>query len=71
MFSWRGVSGKHRNHIIWQATPHCIMWTLWRERNRWNFEDEEKSIQDIKNTFWRNLFEYRTTLGGFFFFFLF
>ncbi len=39
----------HRLH-----RPHCIMWTIWRERNHRTFEDEEKSIdsiQDMKNIF--------------------
>jgi hypothetical protein len=40
------------------------MWTIWREKNRRAFEDEEKLPQDIKNIFLRNLFEYCTTLFG-------
>jgi cellobiose-specific phosphotransferase system component IIC len=40
------------------------MWTIWRERNRRTFDDEEKSPQDIKNIFLRNQFDYCTTLGG-------
>ena len=53
----------HRLH-----TPHCIMWTIWRERNHRTFEDEEKSIdsiQDMKNIFFlRSLLEYCTMIGG-------
>ena len=48
---------RERNRVIWQATPHCLMWTIWSERNCRTFEDEEKSVQDIKNLFLRTLFE--------------
>ena len=36
----RGAFGCHRNHVVWQATPHYIIWTIWREkeRNRRTFE---------------------------------
>ena len=49
---------------VWQASPHYIMWTIWRERNNKTFEDEEKSTQDIKSSFMRTLFEYRTMIEG-------
>lgn len=41
----------------------CIMWTIWREKNHRTFEDEEKSMQDINNSFLRSLFEYCATIG--------
>lgn len=40
----------------------CIMWTIWREPNHRTFEDEEKSMQDINNSFLRSLFEYCATI---------
>ena len=43
MLSWRGVFGHYKNQVVWQATPHCIMWTIWRGTYRRTFEDEEKS----------------------------
>ena len=57
MFSWSKLA-------VWQASPHYIMWTTWRERNYRNFEDEEKLTQDIKSSFMRTLFEYRTMIEG-------
>ena len=47
---------------MWQATPHCIMWIIWREKPY--FEDEEISTQDIKHSFLRMLFEFCTMIGG-------
>lgn len=55
---WRGVVGHHHNRIVWQATLHFIMWTINRERNCWTFENKEQSMQDIKNSYLRSMFEY-------------
>jgi hypothetical protein len=46
-----------RLHLIVLSGP-------FEERNRRTFEDEEKSIKDIKNIFLRSLFDYCTTIGG-------
>jgi len=63
MFSWRRVFSWSKL-AVWQASPHYIMWTTWRERNYRNFEDEEKLTQDIKSSFMRTLFEYLTMIEG-------
>ena len=47
---WQGKFGHHRNGHIWLIVPHCLMWCLWRERNRC-FEDNERSIPDLKLSF--------------------
>jgi hypothetical protein len=49
---------KHHQIRIWTAVPHCIMWSLWRERNSRIFEDRELSIKDLKLFFFRTLFEW-------------
>ena len=47
---WQGKFGHHRNGHIWLIVPHCLMWCLWRERNRC-FEDNERSIPELKLSF--------------------
>jgi hypothetical protein len=42
---------KHHQIRIWTAVPHCIMWSLWRERNSRIFEDRELTIEDLKLRF--------------------
>jgi hypothetical protein len=53
----QGRFGKHRNYSIWRAVPHCLLWTIWRERNGRCFEDCERSFVEIKLIFLRSLFD--------------
>lgn len=57
---WRGVFGHHKNKVVGQATLHCLMWMICRERNCWNFEKRG-------TIFWRKL---RRVFRDLFFFFL-
>ena len=59
---WQGWFGRHWNGHIWIIIPRCLMWCLWRERNsRW-FEDNERSISDLKLFFFRTLVDWQSTL---------
>ena len=40
LFGWHNCFGKH-NSEVWNLVPLCLMWTVWRERNRRTFEDED------------------------------
>ena len=53
---WQGSLGRHRE--IWMATPHCLLWCLWRERNARTFEDCERNILDLKLLFYRLLYDW-------------
>jgi hypothetical protein len=55
---WQGKMGKHPNHRIWRAVPHCLMWCLWRERNMRIFEGCEQHVDELKLLFMRTLFEW-------------
>ena len=39
--SWKGRLGRHKNRHTWEVVPHCVMWSLWRERNARTIEDRE------------------------------
>ena len=49
--SWPGKFRKHRNGVIWNLVPHCLMWGIWRERNAQIFEGTERAIHELKMTF--------------------
>ena len=40
---------------VWGATPLCLFWTIWKERNRRSFPNEKLSIQRFKRLFLCNL----------------
>jgi hypothetical protein len=63
LWCWQGSLGRHRE--IWKATPHCLMWCLWRERNARTFEDCELNIVDLKLVFYRSLYEWMRATGLF------
>ena len=42
-FHWLGKHGSD----IWDLVPGCLMWTIWSERNRRTFEDEEKTVVQL------------------------
>ena len=59
---WQGQFGQHRNGHIWITVPHCFMWCLWRERNSNCFEDNERSMPNLKLSFFRTLLDWLSTL---------
>ena len=65
--SWTGKFSKNRNGAIWNMVPHCLMCGSWRERNALTFEGTERSIQDLKMSFFQTLFGWMNASGNFLF----
>ena len=59
---WQGRLGRHRNGHIWLIVPHCLMWCLWRKRNSRCFENNERSISDLKLFFFRTFLDWLVAL---------
>ena len=59
---WWNLLGKH-NSDIWNLIPPCLLWTIWRERNRRIFEDKEKSQDQLLESFVCLLFEWSRVWG--------
>ena len=57
LFSWRNWLGKHSSSV-WNLVPACLMWTIWKERNRRFFENLECSDNQILETFVTTLFQW-------------
>jgi hypothetical protein len=34
---------------VWRIVPLCVMWIIWRERNEKCFEDQERSMEELKS----------------------
>jgi hypothetical protein len=50
LFGWFNGFGKHSSDI-WNLVPLCLMWSLWQERNSRIFEDKEKSLLHLQESF--------------------
>lgn len=45
---WIRRGGSKSQKAWWRIIPHCIWWTVWKERNSRNFEDRSNSIQKVR-----------------------
>ena len=50
LLGWHGVFVGKRREKAWRTAPLCLMWTLWKERNKRAF-DIEWSNQALKHSF--------------------
>jgi hypothetical protein len=62
LFGWFNYFGKHKSSI-WNLVPHCLMWTVWRERNSRIFEDEDHSKTKLSELFFGLLFDWARVWG--------
>ena len=51
---WYG--GNSRSVVVWKMMPLCLMWCVWRERNDRNFDNLERTLEEIKSFFFYSLF---------------
>uniref|UniRef100_A0A2N9F7G0 Alpha/beta hydrolase fold-3 domain-containing protein n=1 Tax=Fagus sylvatica TaxID=28930 RepID=A0A2N9F7G0_FAGSY len=47
---WHNWFGR-RSSAVWNLAPLCVMWSLWKERNRRIFEDLEKPFSHLQEQF--------------------
>ena len=51
------VGGLVKERVLWwKMVPICLFWTIWREKNNRNFEDLERSLEDILSSFLHTLY---------------
>ena len=51
LLGWHGSFVGKKREKAWRAAPLCLMWIIWKERNRRAFDDIERNDQDIKSIF--------------------
>ena len=62
---WSAFFVDKKRGKTWWATPLCLFWMVWKERNRMVFDNEVLSIQRMKNSFVCNLFSWaKSCLDG-------
>ena len=62
LFSWWNWLGKHSSYI-WNLAPLCLMWCIWKERNRRTFEDLDRSEDQMLAFFFGSLFDWARAWG--------
>ena len=55
LFGWCNWLGKNHSKI-WNMVPSCLIWTLWWERNRRSFENEERMESQLHELFSNTLY---------------
>ena len=61
-FSWWNWLGKHSSYI-WNLVSLCLMWCIWKERNRRTFEDLDRSKDQMLALFSSSLFDWARVWG--------
>ena len=51
LLGWYGSFVGKKREKAWKTAPLCLMWTIWKERNRRAFDDVERNDQDLKSIF--------------------
>ena len=59
---WHQWLGKH-NSNIWNLVPGCLMWIVWLEQNRHSFQDNEKTLDELKVLCQHSLLEWSHCWG--------
>jgi hypothetical protein len=62
LYGWFNGLGKHSSDI-WNLVPHCLMWSLWHERNSRIFEDKEQSLIHLQESFVGRLYDCSRSWG--------
>ena len=61
---WRGSSARKGHSVIWDAIPLCLLWMLWKERNRRAFKDSKRSSVELKLIFLWATCDWMDALSG-------
>ena len=48
---WDGAFVGKKRKGVWRANPLSLFWMIWKARNKVVFEEEELSLQILKNSF--------------------
>jgi hypothetical protein len=62
LFGWWNWFGK-RSSGVWNLIPSCLMWTIWRERNKRTFENQETPLAKLIELFFVSLYDWSRAWG--------
>ena len=62
LLGWSNWFGK-RSSSVWNLIPSCLMWTIWRERNKRTFDNQETLMAKIIELFFITLYDWSRAWG--------
>ena len=60
---WRNGLDRSRNTEIWRASPLCVLWCIWGERNGRRFEGKERNLLELKGVLIHSCKEWLAAAG--------
>ena len=63
MEEWSFFPISKKTKKVWKTAPLCLIWEIWKERNRVVFEDLPFSYSRLKNSFVNTLSSWAGILG--------
>jgi hypothetical protein len=51
LFACWWMGNRSQSAVIWNIVFPCLMWCLWRERNDRNFENQERTLEELMSFF--------------------
>ena len=51
LLGWKGTFVGKMCRVVWNASPLCLFWSVWKARNKIAFEDGVLSLQKLKAFF--------------------
>ena len=64
MLGWIRLPLRKKDSKPWKATPLCLLWAIWKERNNVIFEDDFFSLSRLKSFFLRSLCSWACLIHG-------
>ena len=51
LLGWKGAFVGKKSRVVWNASPLCLFWSIWKTRNKIAFDDDVLSLQKLKAVF--------------------
>jgi hypothetical protein len=60
---WKGQFCRLWNAEMWKMVLSYLMWCIWRERNDRSLKDRERTVEELKDFFFKTLYLWTFAFG--------
>ena len=64
LLEWKVKGLRKKKRPVWRLALICLFWSIWGERNRRTFQEEEMFDQSLRKLFTRSLLEWSQQVLG-------